>query len=120
MQAQPDTQAAATTEPEDGRRRPRSTGERSPNSYPSRIRDDYERARFQALVGLAIRDARVAAGMTGRELAAAAGMTSHVLSNVERGHVPCSMWVASRIAEALDTTIDALAPVMITERNLDP
>ncbi len=77
---------------------------------------DAGRDRFRAAVAEAIRAARHAAGMSQRALAQQAGLSHAMLVGIELGTTLCSLWAASRIAEVLDTTIDALAPVLIDEK----
>ena len=48
-------------------------------------------------------------GLTLRQLAEATGVTASYISEIERGIKPGSMSALARLANALDTTIDALA-----------
>ncbi len=48
-------------------------------------------------------------GFTLRQLAEASGVTASYISEIERGIKPGSMSALARLANALDTTIDALA-----------
>ncbi len=73
--------------------------------------------RFYDESARAIRAARDASGLSRQVLAAQIGVTTSMLQSIENGSVPCSLYVAARIAEALDITIDALAPVLIDEKD---
>lgn len=75
-----------------------------------------ERIRFYDEVGRCIREAREASGMTQKALADALGTSHTTLGKIEHGTTPCPLYMAACIAEVLDTTLDALAPVMIAER----
>lgn len=67
-------------------------------------------------VAATIKAARIAAGMTQRALAKEADLSHAMIVNIEDGHTLCSLWAAAQIAEALDTTIDAICPVLIDEK----
>jgi DNA-binding XRE family transcriptional regulator len=77
---------------------------------------DPARDRFRLSVARTIKAARIAAGLSQRKLAEMADLSHAMIVSIEDGHSLCSLWAASQIAEALDTSIDALAPVLIDER----
>ena len=79
-------------------------------------RNDFARMQFGENCAAAIRKARSDAGMTQRALAEQAGLSHSMILAIEAGTTQCSLWAAAQIAEVLDTTIDALAPVTIEER----
>ena len=56
-----------------------------------------------------IREQRIAAGMTQRELAETIGLTIESLSRAERGTIVPKTQTLARIARALGTTLDQLA-----------
>ena len=60
-------------------------------------------------VGAQIRKLRLAHALTQQELAEAVGVSTESLSRAERGAILPTVRTLGRIAEALDTTIDALA-----------
>lgn len=64
-------------------------------------------------VGATIERAREAAGLSKNELGALAGAKGEFLGRIERGDAPCPLHVLVGIADALDTTLDALVPVNI-------
>ena len=64
---------------------------------------------FASSVGERIRVARLQKGWTQVELADAAGLSSNYVARLERGELGASLYVASRLAEALDITLDLLA-----------
>lgn len=70
----------------------------------------FERDHFYLTVGAAVKAARESAGVTQAQLAGMAKLTKSTMLNVEQG-MTCSLLVAARIAEALDTTLDALVPL---------
>lgn len=72
--------------------------------------------RFYDESARAIRAARDASGLSQRVLAAQIGVTPSMLQSIENGNTPCSLYVAARIAEALDLTVDAFAPVLLDEK----
>jgi len=63
---------------------------------------------FAASVGERIREARQQKGWTQVELAEAAELSSNYVARLERGELGASLFVASRIAEALDLSLDKL------------
>lgn len=63
---------------------------------------------FATVVGERIRTARQHRGWTQVELAEASGLSGNYIARLERGELGASLFVASRIAEALGTTIDKL------------
>ena len=54
--------------------------------------------------------------MTLQALADEVGTTQTTLGHIEHGTAGCPLYMAACIAEVLDTTLDALCPVMIAER----
>lgn len=85
----------------------------------NRRHDEIAKCTFNATVGRCIRTHRVAANMSQRELAEAVGVSASVIQNFEAGAAPCPLFTAANIAEALDCTIDDLAPVTIDEPEED-
>lgn len=76
-----------------------------------RSRYDANRMRFYDAVGEAVKAARMAAGLSQRAFADRLGISHGMVLSIEKGSTPCSLYVASQIAELFDTTIDAIAPV---------
>mgnify|MGYP003405035167 FL=1 len=72
--------------------------------------DVAERVHFLTTVGIAVRDARTRAGVAQGELAKRAGLASSTLFAVEDGRT-CSLLCLTKIAHALDVTLDELVPV---------
>lgn len=68
------------------------------------------RNHFSETIGAAIRAARKEAGLTQVALASRIGVRPAVLETAESGR-GCSLLLMTVIAEALDTTIDALVPL---------
>ncbi len=64
---------------------------------------------FAAGVGERIRALRQQHGWTQVELAEVAALSPNYIARLERGELGASLYVASRIAEALGTSIDKLA-----------
>jgi UDP-N-acetylglucosamine 1-carboxyvinyltransferase len=64
---------------------------------------------FASSVGERIRRGRQHKGWTQVELAEASGLSSNYVARLERGELGASLFVASRLAEALGTTLDGLA-----------
>ncbi len=64
---------------------------------------------FASHVGERIRLARQQKGWTQVQLATAAGLSSNYVARLERGELGASLFVASRLAEALGMTLDGLA-----------
>ena len=75
-----------------------------------------KRDRFRLSVASTIKAARMAAGVSQRGLAEATGLSHSMIVNIEDGHSLCSLWAIAQIAEALDTQIDTLVPVLIDEK----
>jgi DNA-binding XRE family transcriptional regulator len=67
--------------------------------------------RHNEIVGAAVRRLRMAQHMTIPALAEASGASKSTIDHVEAGDSPLSLFYASKIAEALDCTIDDLSPV---------
>ena len=63
---------------------------------------------FAAVVGERIRTARQERGWTQVELAKVSGLSGNYIARLERGELGASLFVASRIADALETTINEL------------
>ena len=63
---------------------------------------------FASSVGERIRIARQLKGWTQVQLAEAAGLSSNYVARLERGELGASLYVAQRLAEALDCTLDGL------------
>lgn len=74
-------------------------------------REGYEQARRAFELGQAVRDRRLALGMSQTEVAARAGMTQSALSRLEAGGSVPTIPVLERISAALDADlIVAIAP----------
>jgi transcriptional regulator with XRE-family HTH domain len=71
---------------------------------------EHDSHRFSASVGERIRVARQQKGWTQVELAAAAALSSNYVARLERGELGASLFVAAKLAEALDVTLDVLVP----------
>jgi transcriptional regulator with XRE-family HTH domain len=65
-------------------------------------------APFRRSFGRAIKAAREARGLTQRELAEAARIADKYLSRIELGMATPSVYVASRLAQALGASLDSL------------
>ena len=79
---------------------------------------------FAAAVGEGIRVARQVHGWTQAQLAEGAGLSVNYVSRLERGEVGPSLFVASRIADTLGLSIEALIagggpPRRTSRRRLD-
>ena len=81
---------------------------RQPARMTMRMADDW----FHTGVGELIRQNREDRGLSVRELAAKCGVSHSTVSNAEIGQA-CSFLTAVRIAEALELTVDDLAPVKV-------
>jgi ribosome-binding protein aMBF1 (putative translation factor) len=68
------------------------------------------------VVGAAVRRLRMEAGIGRDALAKMIGASKSVLDHVEAGESALSLYHATRIAEALDCTLDDLSPVVADER----
>lgn len=75
-----------------------------------RMINRFQKDEFYRIVGSAIQAAREAEGWTITEMADEAKLTKSTIQNAELG-ASCSLLVVARIAEALDTTLDALVPL---------
>ena len=74
-------------------------------------REGYDEARRAFLIGQAVRERRLALGLSQTEVAASAGMTQPALSRLEAGGAVPTIPVLERIAVALGAElIVALAP----------
>jgi transcriptional regulator with XRE-family HTH domain len=71
---------------------------------------------FAEGVGDAIRAARKILVWTQADLAERAGLSSNYVARIERGEVSPSLWVAHRLARAMNTSLDAL----LTPREVAP
>lgn len=69
-------------------------------------------------VGEAIRALRIDEGLTLREFSARAGITLSHMQKIESGQTACALHVLVKIADEFDTTLDALVPVAIDEKEL--
>ncbi len=74
---------------------------------------------FKRQFGGAVRDARLGAGLSQRELAERAGIAEKYLSRVEGGHALPSVFVAWRLAGALGVGLDALVKAAPMERSAE-
>lgn len=81
------------------------------------LRVDHRAAQdaHSALVGAAIRAMREAAGMSVAALSRETAIDIKTMSKLEHGDLPCSLYRAALIAEALDCTIDDLSPVTVAD-----
>lgn len=82
-------------------------------------------AQFALAVGDAIRRARQQLGFTQADLAERAGLSANYVARLERGELGASLWVATRLAEALETPIESLvsgkvAPRRTGKRRIEP
>jgi ribosome-binding protein aMBF1 (putative translation factor) len=68
-------------------------------------RDGYAEARRAFVIGQAVRDRRLALGLSQAELAARAGMTQPALSRLEAGGVIPTIPLLERISAALDADL---------------
>jgi len=68
-------------------------------------REGYAEARRSFLIGKAVRDRRLALGLSQAELAARAGMTQPALSRLEAGGVVPTIPLLERISAALDADL---------------
>jgi ribosome-binding protein aMBF1 (putative translation factor) len=68
-------------------------------------REGYGEARRAFLIGQAVRDRRLALGLSQTELAARAGMTQPALSRLEAGGVVPTIPLLERISAALDADL---------------
>lgn len=76
-----------------------------------------ERARLVVRdeVGPAIRAIREERGVTMQSLADQIGVCKSTINQIEQGHNKASLEVLIAVAEVLDTTLDALVPVSISQ-----
>lgn len=80
---------------------------------PRTRRADVAKDRFYEDVGRCIRGFRIAAGLSQAQLARAVGIAQSQMGLVENSTTACSLYLASKIAEALDITIEDIAQVTI-------
>ena len=71
----------------------------------SEYREGYAEARRAFLIGQAVRERRLALGLSQTELAARAGMTQPALSRLEAGGVIPTIPLLERISAALDADL---------------
>lgn len=64
-------------------------------------------------VGRAMREAREAAGLSQAKLASLCDTSQNSIAAVERGERTCSLFLLVCVADALDTTLDALVPITV-------
>jgi DNA-binding XRE family transcriptional regulator len=68
---------------------------------------------FHADVARNVRELRNVAGLSQRELGERVGIAGTHIGLIEQGTTLCSLYVAARIAEALDVTIEDIARVKV-------
>lgn len=73
---------------------------------------------FHDDMGRACKTAREARGLSIRELSEMSGLSHGTIGRIEHGG-GCSAWVLSRLADALDETLDGLAPVTVMTNHND-
>ena len=73
--------------------------------YSDEYREGYAEARRAFLIGQAVRERRLALGLSQVELAARAGMTQPALSRLEAGGVVPTIPLLERISAALDADL---------------
>jgi ribosome-binding protein aMBF1 (putative translation factor) len=76
-----------------------------PRRKSAGYREGYAEARRAFLIGRAVRERRVALGLSQVELAARAGMTQPALSRLEAGGVVPTIPLLERISAALDADL---------------
>ena len=76
-----------------------------PRRTSAEFREGYAEARRAFLIGLAVRERRLALGLSQVELAARAGMTQPALSRLEAGGVVPTIPLLERISAALDADL---------------
>lgn len=79
-----------------------------PDQRDAKTEAQEEHRAFNTMVGEAIRRARQEHGWTQAFLAEQAGLSPNYVARLERGELGPSLFVASRICEALGIEIDAL------------
>lgn len=87
-------------------RRPKFDPEQPREAKPTEGQDEHRS--FNTIVGEAIRRARQEHGWTQAFLAEQAGLSPNYVARLERGELGPSLFVASRICDALGIEIDAL------------
>ncbi|GHJ34929.1 helix-turn-helix domain-containing protein [Streptomyces sp. TS71-3] len=70
-----------------------------------RAREGYQEARCAYLFGKAVRDRRIALGVTQTQLATRAGMSQTAISRLEHGGSTPTIPLLERLAAALDSTL---------------
>jgi DNA-binding XRE family transcriptional regulator len=73
-----------------------------------------KKLQFYETVGAQIVAMRESAGMSSSQLAALCDVTKSTIDHAEDGY-SCSAYLLACIAEALDTTLDALVPIDATD-----
>jgi ribosome-binding protein aMBF1 (putative translation factor) len=76
-----------------------------PRPKSAEYREGYAEARRAFLIGQAVRERRLALGMSQVELAARAGMTQSALARLEAGGVVATIPLLERISAALDADL---------------
>src|SRR6266581_7416615 len=76
-----------------------------PRRKSDEYREGYAEARRVFLIGQAVRERRLALGLSQTELAGRAGMTQPALSRLEAGGVVPTLPLLDRIADALDADL---------------
>ena len=71
---------------------------------------------FAATVGESIRRERQQRGWTQAELAEASGLSVNYVARLERGELGPSLWVAFRLAEALEVQVESLVSARAPQR----
>ena len=77
----------------------------APRRGTAEYREGYDEARRAFLIGQAIRERRLALGLSQSDVAARAGMSQPALSRLEAGGTVPTIPVLERIAVALDTEL---------------
>ncbi len=92
---------------------------RSDSVAPARTPGDAaeDTSGFATGVGERIRALRQKHGWTQVDLAEAAALSPNYIARLERGELGASLYVASRIADALGTSIDKLAAPSVRARS---
>jgi HTH-type transcriptional regulator/antitoxin HipB len=98
---------------------------RRPKTDAPRRASEPSEAEFAVTVGDGIRRARQELGITQADLAERAGLSANYVARLERGELGPSLWVAVRLAEALETPVESLlsgkvAPRRTGKRRIQP
>jgi len=89
---------------------------RRPKPDASRGASEPSEAEFAVTVGDGIRRVRQELGFTQAELAERAGLSANYVARLERGELGPSLWVAVRLAEALQTPLESLLSGKVAPR----